>query len=78
MPILGVSWWRGYSSDGDCDRGDGGVLSRRSARVSGSGALSILSARGRGVFVGEDMVIECMMIEVCWVVMFRMALGCFL
>ena len=78
MTISGVSWWRGYSRDGDGDREDGGVPSSHSAKVSGIGALSILSARGRGVLLGEDMVVEHMMIEVGWVVMFRMALGYFL
>ena len=74
MTILAVSWRRGYSKEGDGDREDGGVPSSRSARVSGHGALSILSAKGREVFVvGEDMVVERMMIGMGWVLMFGMA-----
>ena len=78
MTISGVSWCRGYSRAGEDEQEDGGVSPRRSAKGSNCGALLILSASVRGVFAGEDMVVECMMIGVGWVVMCRMALGCFL
>ena len=61
----GVSWWRGYSRDGDGEQEGGGAPSSRSARVKGTGTLSILSASERGGFgMGEDMVVDCMMMGV--------------
>lgn len=68
VTISGVSWCNGYSSAGEGEQDEGGVPPRQSAKVSGCGALSILSARVSGAFVGEDMVVECMIMEVGWVV----------
>lgn len=75
MTISRVSWWRGYSRVGEGERDEGGASSNLSAKDSGCGALSILSAKGRGVLAGEDIVVECMTMGVGWVVRFQIALG---
>lgn len=59
-----MSWHKGYSRAGDNERDEGGVSPKQSAKVNSCGALSILSARVSMVFVGEDMVVEHMMMEV--------------
>ena len=59
MTISGVSWWRGYCSDGEGEQVDGGVSSSHSANVRGVRVLSILSASEReGFGIGEDMVVD--------------------
>lgn len=69
MTISGVSWRSGYSRVGEGEWEEGGVPPRWLAKGSSCGVLSILSARVRGVLVGEDIVVERMMMGMDWVVM---------